>query len=126
MPKPLTSKIKAGFEKSLDYALPVFSKINGKTGKKVRSFSLKRERSQLEENIAGQLVSLGRVLYEKLSDDKKRMIAKQLDVEIPISQIAKNVTLLSKLDCRINQDLDDINIYPDENKSKNIIIKKPH
>ncbi|MCH8949720.1 MAG: glycosyltransferase family 4 protein, partial [Chloroflexi bacterium] len=89
--------IKKGLEKCIDAVLPVFAKMDGKTGKKARSLSLKRERAHLEEEIAGQLISLGRGLYEKLSKDKERSMAKQLEVEDSITNIEANVNVLVKL-----------------------------
>ena len=119
MLKLLTSKIKKGLEKCIDAVLPVFAKMDGKTGKKARSLSLKRERAHLEEEIAGQLISLGRGLYEKLSKDKERSMAKQLEVEESITNIEANVNVLVKLDHRIDQKFEKMVLIEENESSKN-------
>jgi transposase len=101
----LWERIQRGMEAGFDAALVAVHNLTEKAGESIEVTRLRREKARLETQITRLMARLGNAVYEKLSEQRRDDLAKELGVDEMIKELAEHDARMEEIDRRLGEEL---------------------
>jgi hypothetical protein len=105
-------------EAGFDAALSAVHAITEKAGEGIELTRLRREKARLETHVTRLLAELGNAVYEKISAERLDDIAKGLDINDLMLEVAQSEARMVDIDRRVKKELENHDIESVENKDE--------
>ena len=102
----LWDRIQRGMEAGFDSALSAVHAITEKAGEGIELTRLRREKARLETQVTRLLAELGNAVYDKISVERLDDIAKRLEINDLLLDVAQNEARMVDIDRRVNKELE--------------------
>jgi len=116
----LWDRIHRGMEEGFDATLTAIHNMTEKAGESIELTRLRREKVRLETHLTRALARLGNEVYEKISEKREDEIAKRLEIEEMIKEIAADEARMTDIDLRLGKELKNRNKEDKPEKKKDV------
>ena len=101
----LWDRIKRGMDAGFDAAVSAAHNITEKAGESIELTRLRREKVRLETELTKHLAELGNAVYEKISESRLDEVAKQLNINEKILELAREDARMVDIDRRLDKEI---------------------
>jgi len=102
----LWDRIQRGMEAGFDASLSAVHAITEKAGEGIELTRLRREKARLETQVTRLLAELGNAVYDKISAERLDDIAKRLEINDLLLDVAQSEARMVDIDRRVNKELE--------------------
>jgi uncharacterized membrane protein YccC len=100
----LWERIQRGMEAGFDAALAAVHNITERAGEGIELTRLRREKARLETEVTRLLARLGNAVYERISENRRDDLARELGVENIIKELASYEARMEEIDRRVGEE----------------------
>jgi len=101
----LWNRLQRGMEAGFDAAITAVHTITEKAGEGIELTRLRREKARLETEVTRRLAELGNTVVEKISTERLDDLAKQLEIEDILMEIAQDEARMIDIERHIKKEI---------------------
>jgi len=102
----LWDRIYKGMEAGFDASISAVHTITEKAGESIELTRARREKSRYETQLTRLLAEVGNSVYEKVSEGRMDDIAKKLEIEDKLREIAEKEAWMVEIDRKIGKEIE--------------------